>query len=531
MSFSSTAIEQREKELKTLTTFLTYSLIGSLAIHIGLLASGIGSLLTKVPEEEPVEITFVETPPEEEIKPIEAPEEEIKPKVIDNSRIFTSSNNSDTSPTVFVPQPQKSTVVSAQPSVIQKQQVQSPVVPAPKIEPLKPLPSITKETVSPQKVDTPEQQVSQLTTKVSPKTVDTQPQAVSQTKDTPTNTLSTETSAVQPSSQSGSNLSKLLAGIRDGRANQQVSQPSLATSGNGGNTVGTSNSSGSGIPGNGSAIVTDKSGSGTKNEPPNTSKVATAPTPPKINTNSGSGNGRAACRECDTNYPDWARRRGVEGRVEVAVDTDNNGNVTKVRLLRSSGNEKLDAEHLERAQKWKLKPSSEGRQGVSIGTEYAIAGSQRYRQLQERKKQRETVPRNTASTNNASNSVTETPRRRRRLVTSVGENIPRESNTETRRIRRRRNVAASTESTSTSSATKGQRLGEALRRRRRRTDQAVTSSSGETRTRRRRREIAPVSSVSNNSESRPKSTRRRRRLEQPASSEQNQQPSPSGESN
>jgi hypothetical protein len=42
-------------------------------------------------------------------------------------------------------------------------------------------------------------------------------------------------------------------------------------------------------------------------------------------------------------------------------------------LLSSSGNEKLDGEHLERSQKWKLKPSSGGRQGVSIGTEYTIS--------------------------------------------------------------------------------------------------------------------------------------------------------------
>ena len=401
MSFSSTAVEQREKELKTLTTFLTYSLIGSLAIHIGLLASGIGSLLTKVPQEEPLEITFVETPPEE-IKPIEEPEAETKPKVIDNSRIFTSTNNSDTSPSVFVPQPQKSTVVSAQPAVI----------PAPKIEPLKPLPSITKETVSSKIVDTQPQAVSPSTTKVSPTIADTQPQAVSQPKNTTVKPLSTETTAIQPSSQSGSNLSKLLAGIRNGRANREGLQPSQATSSNSGNTVGTS---GAGIPGNRSAIVTGNSGGDANNGRANIPKVATAPTSPKVGTNSGSGNGRAACRECNANYPEWARKRGLEGRVEVAVDTDDQGNVTKVRLLRSSGNEKLDAEHLERAQKWKLKPSSGGRQGVSIGTEYAIAGSQRHRQLQERKKQREAEQRNTASSNNDSNSATERPRRTRKI--------------------------------------------------------------------------------------------------------------------
>ena len=109
------------------------------------------------------------------------------------------------------------------------------------------------------------------------------------------------------------------------------------------------------------------------------------------------------------------------------------------------------------------------------------------------------------------------------LVTSVSENIPKESTTATRRIGRRRNIAVSTEFASTPSTNRGQRLREALRRRR--TDQTATntaSSSGETRKRRRRREITPASSVSTNNESLPKSTRGRRGLEQPASSEQNQ---------
>ncbi|WP_250855243.1 energy transducer TonB [Anabaena sp. PCC 7938] len=488
MNFSSIALQQREQEIKTLRTFLTYSLIGSLTLHIGLLASGIGNLLMKVPEmtEEPLEITMVETPPKIESKPLEKLEL-TQPDIAENSRILTNSNsrsggggggglsiNNISSTSELKPQQNK---------------VASAVVPFPKIEDLKPLPSIPKEPVSERKLE-PQSQVKAS----APQNILTQ-------------TSSRDSTTVQAFSQSSANLSKLLAGIRDNGSNQGVLQPSQGTVG--GNGAVTSNSSG--LLGSGSG-----SGSG--------SKVATAPTTPKLSTNSGRGNGRAACRECDTNYPDWARRRGVEGRVEVAVDTDNQGNVTKVRLLRSSGNEKLDAEHLDRAQKWKLKPSSEGRQGVSIGTEYAIAGSQRHRQLQERKKQRESEQRNAASTNNASNSASETPRRSRRLVTSVNENIPREPNPITRRIRRSRNTAASTESASTSSATKGQRLGEALRRRRNPAVTNASSSSGQTTKRRRRREATPASPVTNNSQSSPQPSSWRRRLQQPASSEPNQQP-------
>ena len=80
MSFSRTALkQQREKELKALRMFLIYSFIASLAFHIILLISGIGKLFTKVPEieDEPIEITLLDTLPEE-IKPNEV--NEIKPE-------------------------------------------------------------------------------------------------------------------------------------------------------------------------------------------------------------------------------------------------------------------------------------------------------------------------------------------------------------------------------------------------------------------------------------------------------------------
>ena len=78
MSFSSTALQERHKQLKTLRIFLACSLLGSLIFHLVLLASGIGKyLLNRVPEveDEPVEITLLDTPIEE----IE-PKEEVKAK-------------------------------------------------------------------------------------------------------------------------------------------------------------------------------------------------------------------------------------------------------------------------------------------------------------------------------------------------------------------------------------------------------------------------------------------------------------------
>jgi TonB family protein len=80
MSFASTALRHRERESKALRIFLACSLAGSLIFHLALLASGIGKyLLNRVPEveDEPVEITLLDTPIEE-IEP--EPKEEVKPK-------------------------------------------------------------------------------------------------------------------------------------------------------------------------------------------------------------------------------------------------------------------------------------------------------------------------------------------------------------------------------------------------------------------------------------------------------------------
>lgn len=101
-----------------------------------------------------------------------------------------------------------------------------------------------------------------------------------------------------------------------------------------------------------------------------------------------STNNRAACVDCRTKYPAAARHQGIEGTVEVAIDTDAQGNVINVRLTRSSGNRELDEETLRQARNWKLKPESGGRQGVSVATEYAIRGTCRHKELQQRRRER-----------------------------------------------------------------------------------------------------------------------------------------------
>ncbi|AFY58509.1 TonB family protein [Rivularia sp. PCC 7116] len=86
----------------------------------------------------------------------------------------------------------------------------------------------------------------------------------------------------------------------------------------------------------------------------------------------GDGDGNAACVRCNRSYPSWARNRGIQGSITVSVDADAQGNVTNVRLISGSGNDRLDKHHLKIARRWKLKSSSNGRPGVTIITRYEL---------------------------------------------------------------------------------------------------------------------------------------------------------------
>ncbi|MEH2085219.1 energy transducer TonB [Nostoc sp.] len=392
MSFSGITVEQRSKEVEALKSFLTYSLIGSLALHIGVLSSGVSNYLTRVPtgEEEPIEFAIVDSPTAEPEKPIAEIPEEIK----------------------------------KEPEVVQKQSIETP--PVEKFE------QITAVPQKPQPINTP------------PKAIPIKPEVAVKSApiprsvpEVPVKSASIPQSAPSEDSKassagggggggggggSGVGLGSG-SGIAVGTSSGTGTGGGTGTGTGGGIGSGTGTGTGSGIgsgtgsgigSGTGSGIgsgtgsgIGSGIGSGTGNRP----TVATGPTSPKINS-SGNGNGRAACRECNAKYPEAARRRGVEGRVEVAVDTDAQGNVTNVRIARSSGNRDLDEETARQAREWKLKPAEGGRQGVSIATEFAIKGSRRSRQVQERQAQRQAEERTRQTT--ATNSTEETPRRRRR---------------------------------------------------------------------------------------------------------------------
>ncbi|MFM6203105.1 MAG: energy transducer TonB, partial [Dolichospermum sp.] len=102
-------------------------------------------------------------------------------------------------------------------------------------------------------------------------------------------------------------------------------------------------------------------------------------------------NRAAECIYCQIKYPDRARRRGVEGTALIAIDTDDSGIVTQVRLIRSSGDSELDEAAEKYAQDWKLTPKEGGREAVTTEVNFIIKGSQLYRKRQENQRQKSSV--------------------------------------------------------------------------------------------------------------------------------------------
>jgi TonB family protein len=337
----------------------------------------------------------------------------------------------------------------------------------------------------------------------------------------------------------GNKLRDQLRGIRDTKVTQQIARSGGGGGSNGGSTILTGSGSGvassNGLTGNGSGTGKGKgnsngngngigsgtgngtgrgsgNGIGNGNGDDKGSTVATAPRTPRIETvpknpANGEGNGRAACRECRTSYPEAARRRGIEGKVEVSVDTDEKGNVTNVRIAHSSGNRDLDEDTIKQAREWKLKPVSGGRQGVSIATEYAIEGSRRYQVLQERKRKTEAEVRNRQTTTANSDFSGQTPRRKRRLVTTTNADVPSKSTDvpqqESASSRQLSRIRTSNDSSSEQTATSRQ-------------PSRITSSNSTSSTKRRREQTS--SDTPNRLQ---QALRRKRRFQEAASNRQN----------
>lgn len=440
MNFSGASLKQREKEGVALRSFILYSFIGSLALHIGLIAYGIGHFFGNVSEveDELFEINLLEKPPEE----IKAEPEKTQPQKqnLKLEKLPTNNYQVNTTKDIDFNKPAKS---------IKTQQITSSVKRLNKTD-IRPNHEKVQNSVPLNRDTSPIVKVidSQHSPQNPTKKTFSNPQVSTSTKLRESLAKARDARSVLNQSTSISNTNTNTQSIYQNN-NLAIDTKSIGTqssSDNSTNKISTSS--------NGTGKKTENSGNRGNAKPRGNLKVATAPTVPQPKIDSGSGNGRsnsktngngrAACRTCKVKYPSWAKRRGVEGRIKVAVDTDSRGNVTNVRLLSSSGNSRLDKQHLRRAQKWKLKPNSSGRKGVAIATEYAIEGSRRHREIQKRKKQRAAKRRN-RTTNNLSNSTTKTSRRRRRSLQST---VSAPTQTTQKNSRRKRRILNSSQNTS-----------------------------------------------------------------------------------
>ena len=395
MRVSGIAVKQRETEAKALRLFVTSSLIGSLVLHIGLLASGIANIMTRVPEieNEPIELTFIDPPTPEEtkvppkpkppepqpLKPqnLEPPKPQPEPTVPDIPETITnpqsdsreseiSGGSSATSEiSEFKPQTPQESIVPETPL---KTIPQIPIPETEPIEPPKPIQPPPQVTTTPQK---PDPQPSQPTEKANE---DLKRLLTQQRESRTRREFSVENTPIQQPQATQQDSEKLREILTEPR--NPTENPKLET-----NTA-SSLSDASNTSPNIAANSNTPSRRRRRTFANNNTEVATAPTTPDPGNGNGlgsgtgdsigDGDGRAACRRCPINYPSWAQRQGIEGEITVAIDTDTQGNVTNVKLLSSSGNSRLDKEHLKLAREWKLKGSSNGRQGVKIITKYVL---------------------------------------------------------------------------------------------------------------------------------------------------------------
>ncbi|MDV2997134.1 MAG: hypothetical protein N4J56_006839 [Chroococcidiopsis sp. SAG 2025] len=81
MGSDNIAIQQREKEARSLKTLLACSLVGSLALHVGLLYAGIDKLWQRnSTQPKPIEVVIVDPPKKPEVKKPEPKPQPPKPK-------------------------------------------------------------------------------------------------------------------------------------------------------------------------------------------------------------------------------------------------------------------------------------------------------------------------------------------------------------------------------------------------------------------------------------------------------------------
>lgn len=393
---SSIAVQQREKEVQSLKSFLVFSLLGSLALHIGLLASGIGNFLSRTPDlaDEPMEVVVVDPPKVEQVKP--QPEPQRQPMQPSKAPVTRSPGSSrirtqSPPPTAATKIPSPLARDSSRAIVAEKQPQATPEPIQKPVQSVKPEPA--REIAAP------------------PKPAQTAPTAVSnqQLK----NTLA-EARAARASQANTTNTAPSAPPVGNTQGLTSVATGSRVSTGN---TSGTGRSTGN----------STGSGSATRGTPQGRGSGA--------GDAEGTGSGRLACRECGKpKYPEKARRRGIEGSTKVKLEVDNRGNVTDVKVAQSSGNADMDKEAVRAARRWKLKNPKGGTQGVVAKVDFALEGSQRARRAEERRKRREARRKRQqeAASSQQRPSGAATPRQQQRQPQPTNNSQPAQSDSQSR---------------------------------------------------------------------------------------------------
>ncbi|MUG96437.1 TonB family protein [Scytonema sp. UIC 10036] len=421
MSFSGTALEHREKESKALRTFLTFSLVGSLGLHIGVLASGVANLVMRVQpmEDEPIELIVLDSPKPipQKTKPPEPPKQVKLP---------------EPPKPVKPPEPPKPTRLRLQPQApVVSKVVKTPqggggktAAPAPKAPPV-PQPVPPQQTVV-----TPEEKPilpplrdeikkpQRILTQVKPN-LEPQPEVPLPSKqEVPVTEQKTEN--LQPPLRRPRIIPEV--------AKNTVPAPSTSSESNDfsnrtrrlRSTAGTPGSTGEGTGGGSGGGIGTGTGSGTGSG--TGTQVATAPKPRPAVTKFDF----VDCLKCDLKYPERAERRGIEGKPGITFDVDENGNVINIKLTRSSGHKELDEALVSQAREFKLNAAAAGKQNVQLIANFTKSGSRENREALKRQQEREErrrqqqaeAEKKREAEATATNETEATPGRRRRRMIS-----------------------------------------------------------------------------------------------------------------
>ncbi len=438
MGLSSIAVQQREKEDDALKSFIVFSLVGSVGLHVAVLSlSNFWVKETKLAEEL-IEVIVLDTPSVEAAKPEPKP----IPKIGGGSKPSASAKTNNPAPEakssqtasgqeIALPPPAK----LEKPSSLKATSIEKPLttppptpiatpkvtetlppVPTPQPEvvatpiptPIASLPSelIAKLKSTPMPTPTPTptplasekpkpipSPVAVATPKSIPIPLTTPPQSppkpisprVTAASPSPRNNQPPYTPSAKPSNPvnpSNSPVSQSNIANRNKVSDRSLT-PGLQ------NSVG--NSSGTALtrsqPGNNSTRQENNNSGGQE-------KVATAPS---NTTQLGedllsprSSSGSLSCRRCpDPPYPKRAERRGLQGTVKLVFDADRNGNISNVRVANSSGHDILDRAATDAVKDWKLASSDSAQQGISQSFTFAKKGSDTESLARERREKQE----------------------------------------------------------------------------------------------------------------------------------------------